>query len=322
MFMDSHCHIEDDEIAFRAGAAGVGVILNAGKDLDEAAAQLLMCERMGRLRAEQRAAGGVGLNGVAGELNGTGAGGEEGTGAGDGGGGSGENGGSGETGEDGRGSEVRGGAARRIIPQMWTSAGVHPDSAPEKLGRIGVAEIVRAAEHPKVIAIGECGLDYHYGADAKAEQKEMFARHIEAAGITGLPLMIHQREAEDDMLDMLRRGAEKFGGLAGVIHCFTSTQAFADAVRELGFYISASGIVTFKSGADVAAVFASYPADKILIETDSPYLAPVPYRGKTNEPAFVVKTAEKIAAIKGLTIEETARITTDNFFKLYRKAKR
>lgn len=318
MFTDSHCHIEDDETVFRAGAAGVGVILNAGKDLDEAAAQLQMCERMDRLRAEQGAAGMVGLNGDADELSGVGLdgvglnGGETGS----------ENGGSGEMNEDGRGSEACGGAARRIIPQMWTSAGIHPDSAPEKLGRIGVAEIVRAAEHPKVIAIGECGLDYHYGADAKPEQKEMFARHIEAAGITGLPLMIHQREAEDDMLDMLRRGAEKFGGLAGVIHCFTSTQAFADAVRELGFYISASGIVTFKSGADVAAVFASYPADKILIETDSPYLAPVPYRGKTNEPAFVVKTAEKIAAIKGLTIEETARITTDNFFKLYRKAKR
>lgn len=309
MFTDSHCHIEDDATAFRAGEAGVDVILNAGKDLDEAAAQLLMCERMDSLRAAQSAAGRGGLAGVAGELNGTG--------AGDGDGGSGEN-----EQSAGRGSEACGGTMKRIIPQMWTSAGVHPDSAPNKLGRIGVAEIVRAAEHPKVIAIGECGLDYHYGADAKAEQKEMFARHIEASGITGLPLMIHQREAEDDMLDMLRRGAEKFGGLAGVIHCFTSTQAFADAVRELGFYISASGIVTFKSGADVAAVFASYPADKILIETDSPYLAPVPYRGKTNEPAFVAKTAEKIAAIKGLTIEETARITTDNFFKLYRKAKR
>lgn len=317
MFTDSHCHIEDDATAFRAGEAGVDVILNAGKDLDEAAAQLLMCERMDSLRAAQSAAGRGGPAGVAGELNGTGAGGGEGTGAGDGDGGSGEN-----EQSAGRGSEACGGTMKRIIPQMWTSAGVHPDSAPNKLGRIGVAEIVRAAEHPKVIAIGECGLDYHYGADAKAEQKEMFARHIEAAGITGLPLMIHQREAEDDMLDMLRRGAEKFGGLAGVIHCFTSMQAFADAVRELGFYISASGIVTFKSGADVAAVFASYPADKILIETDSPYLAPVPYRGKTNEPAFVAKTAEKIAAIKGLTIEETARITTDNFFKLYRKAKR
>lgn len=317
MFTDSHCHIEDDATAFRAGEAGVGVILNAGKDLDEAAAQLLMCERMDSLRAAQSAAGRGGPAGVAGELNGTGAGCGEGTGVGDGDGGSGEN-----EQSAGRGSEACGGTMKRIIPQMWTSAGVHPDSAPNKLERIGVAEIVRAAEHPKVIAIGECGLDYHYGADAKAEQKEMFARHIEAAGITGLPLMIHQREAEDDMLDMLRCGAEKFGGLVGVIHCFTSTQAFADAVRELGFYISASGIVTFKSGADVAAVFASYPADKILIETDSPYLAPVPYRGKTNEPAFVAKTAEKIAAIKGLTIEETARITTDNFFKLYRKAKR
>lgn len=317
MFTDSHCHIEDDATAFRAGEAGVDVILNAGKDLDEAAAQLLMCERMDSLRAAQSAADRGRPAGVAGELNGTGAGCGEGTGAGDGDGGSGEN-----EQSAGRGSEACGGTMKRIIPQMWTSAGVHPDSAPNKLGRIGVAEIVRVAEHPKVIAIGECGLDYHYGADAKAEQKEMFARHIEAAGITGLPLMIHQREAEDDMLDMLRRGAEKFGGLAGVIHCFTSTQAFADAVRELGFYISASGIVTFKSGADVAAVFASYPADKILIETDSPYLAPVPYRGKTNEPAFVAKTAEKIAAIKGLTIEETARITTDNFFKLYRKAKR
>ena len=259
MFTDSHCHIEDDATAFRAGEAGVGVILNAGKDLDEAAAQLLMCERMDSLRAAQSAAGRGGPAGVAGELNGTGAGGGEGTGAGDVDGGSGEN-----EQSAGRGSEACGGTMKRIIPQMWTSAGVHPDSAPNKLGRIGVAEIVRAAEHPKVIAIGECGLDYHYGADAKAEQKEMFARHIEAAGITGLPLMIHQREAEDDMLDMLRCGAEKFGGLAGVIHCFTSTQAFADAVRELGFYISASGIVTFKSGADVAAVFASYPADKIL----------------------------------------------------------
>lgn len=249
MFTDSHCHIEDDATAFRAGEAGVGVILNAGKDLDEAAAQLLMCERMDRLRAAQSAAGRGGSAGVAGELNGTGAGGGEGSGAGDGDGGSGEN-----EQSAGRGSEACGGIMKRIIPQMWTSAGVHPDSAPNKLGRIGAAEIVRAAEHPKVIAIGECGLDYHYGADAKAEQKEMFARHIEAAGITGLPLMIHQREAEDDMLDMLRRGAEKFGGLAGVIHCFTSTQAFADAVRELGFYISASGIVTFKSGADVAAV--------------------------------------------------------------------
>lgn len=207
-------------------------------------------------------------------------------------------------------------------PNVWTSAGVHPDSAPEKLASIGVEDIVRAAAHPKVIAIGECGLDYHYGADVKREQKEMFARHIEAAGQTGLPLMIHQREAEDDMLALLRAGAVKFGRLSGVIHCFTSTPEFAQAVNELGFYISASGIVTFKSGADAANIFALYPLDKILIETDSPYLAPVPYRGKINEPAYVIKTAEKIAAIRGLTIEEIARITTDNFYNLYHKAQR
>lgn len=207
-------------------------------------------------------------------------------------------------------------------PNVWTSAGVHPDSAPEKLASIGVEDIVRAAAHPKVIAIGECGLDYHYGADVKREQKEMFARHIEAAGQAGLPLMIHQREAEDDMLALLRAGAVKFGRLSGVIHCFTSTPEFAQAVNELGFYISASGIVTFKSGADVANIFALYPLDKILIETDSPYLAPVPYRGKINEPAYVIKTAEKIAAIRGLTIEEIARITTDNFYNLYHKAQR
>ncbi len=207
-------------------------------------------------------------------------------------------------------------------PNVWTSAGVHPDSAPEKLASIGVENIVRAAAHPKVIAIGECGLDYHYGADVKREQKEMFARHIEAAGQTGLPLMIHQREAEDDMLALLRAGAVKFGRLSGVIHCFTSTPEFAQAVNELGFYISASGIVTFKSGADVANIFALYPLDKILIETDSPYLAPVPYRGKINEPAYVIKTAEKIAAIRGLTIEEIARITRDNFYNLYHKAQR
>ena len=263
MFVDSHCHIEDDETALRAGSAGVGVLLNAGKDLDEAQAQLLMCARFDELHQQNP-----------------------------------------------------------LAPMMWTSAGVHPDSAPEKLNKIQVEDIVEAAQHPKVVAIGECGLDYHYGAEVKIEQRQMFARHVEASGITGLPLMIHQREAEDDMLRILSDGVKKFGHLRGVIHCFTSNQQFADAVLELGFYISASGIVTFKSGADVAAVFQNYPLDKILIETDSPYLAPVPYRGKINEPAFVLKTAEKIAQIRGLTIQEIERITTDNFFNLYSKAQR
>lgn len=263
MFVDSHCHIEDDETALRAGSAGVGVLLNAGKDLDEAQAQLLMCVRFDDLHRQNP-----------------------------------------------------------LAPKMWTSVGVHPDSAPEKLNKIQVEDIVKAAQHPKVIAIGECGLDYHYGAEVKKEQQKMFARHVEASGMTGLPLMIHQREAEEDLLRILYDGVKKYGQLRGVIHCFTSNQQFADAVRELGFYISASGIVTFKSGADVAVVFQNYPIDKILIETDSPYLAPVPYRGETNEPAFVLKTAEKIAQIRGLTIQEIERITTDNFFNLYSKAQR
>ena len=263
MFVDSHCHIEDDETVWRAADVGVGTFLNAGKDLDEAQAQLLMCTRFDELHKQNP-----------------------------------------------------------LAPMMWTSAGVHPDSAPDKLNKIQVQDIVTASQHPKVVAIGECGLDYHYGAEVKKEQQEMFARHVEASGITGLPLMIHQREAEEDMLRILYDGVKKFGKLRGVIHCFTSNQQFAEAVLELGFYISASGIVTFKSAADVATVFQNYPLDKILIETDSPYLAPVPYRGKNNEPAFVLKTAEKIAQIKGLTIQEIERITTDNFFNLYSKAQR
>jgi len=263
MFTDSHCHIKDDEIAWRAYRAGVSVILNAGEDLDEAGAQLDMCARFELLRH------------------------------------GGEN-----------------------APEMWTSAGIHPDNAPLKLDKIQTKDIVEATKNPFVVAIGECGLDYHYGAEYKIEQKEMFKRHIEAAGLTGLPLMIHQREAEEDVLSLLGEGISKYGALQGVIHCFTSNQEFADEVNKLGFYISASGIVTFKSGESIAEVFKGYPLNKILIETDSPYLAPVPYRGKENEPAYVVKTAEKIAQIRGLTLQEIARITSDNFYQLYRKAKR
>lgn len=207
-------------------------------------------------------------------------------------------------------------------PNMWTSAGIHPDTAPEKLHKITTEDIIKASTHKKVIAIGECGLDYHYGAEYKTEQKEMFFRHIEASGITGLPIMIHHREAEDDMIEMLKAGQKKYPKLTGVIHCFTANKSFADEVNKLGFYISASGIITFKTGAEIAEVFKTYPQNKILIETDSPYLAPVPYRGKTNEPTYLIKTAEKLAEIKGLTIEEIAHITTNNFYNLYQKANR
>ncbi len=257
MLIDSHCHIEDDEVADRAYEAGVTVVLNAGKDLDEATAQLQMCARFN---------------------------------------------------------------AQDKGPMMWTSVGIHPDSAPEKLAKIQVEDIVNATDNPYVAAIGECGLDYHYGADCKAEQKEMFVRHVEAAGITGLPIMIHQREAESDMLQILHDGVKKYPHLRGVIHCFTSDKSFADAVKELGFYISASGIITFKSAGEICAVFKGYPTDKILIETDSPYLAPVPYRGKENEPAYIIKTAEKLAELKGVSVAEIADITAENFYRLYTKA--
>ena len=261
MFTDSHCHLTDDETALRASAAGVGYILNAGKDWDESAAQLEMCRRMRELRE----------NGV-------------------------------------------------NAPMMWTSAGVHPDSAKAKLDTVSEEMLLTATENEFVIAIGECGLDYHYGADCKEEQKEMFRRHVEVAGKSGLPIMIHQREAEDDMWEILQNGKKKYPNLRGVIHCFSSSQNFADKMLTLGFYISASGIVTFKSAQNVAEVFKTYPNEMILTETDSPYLAPVPFRGKENEPAFVLKTAEKIAEIKGLTSDEIAFITTNNFFNLYTKA--
>lgn len=257
MLIDSHCHIEDDEVADRAYEAGVTVVLNAGKDLDEGAEQIAMCRRFNAAQ-----------NGL----------------------------------------------------KMWTSAGVHPDSAPEKLAKISVEDIISFANQSEVIAVGECGLDYYYGAEYKNEQKEMFIRHVEAAGKTGLPIMIHQRAAEGDMLDILHEGIKKYPHLTGVIHCFTSDEKFADAVKKLGFYISASGIITFKTAEDIRAVFKGYPLDKILIETDSPYLAPVPYRGKTNEPSYIIKTAEKLAELKGVSVAEIADITAENFYRLYTKA--
>lgn len=206
------------------------------------------------------------------------------------------------------------------VPFMWTSAGVHPENALAKLEKVDEQMLLEAAQNKYVTAIGECGLDYHYGADFKEAQKEMFSRHIEAAGKSGLPLMIHMREAEADMVEMLRTGKNKYPALQGVIHCFCSHMAFADEMLEIGFYLSASGIITFKNGADVAEVFRRAPKDKILVETDSPYLAPVPYRGRENQPAYIIKTVEKLAQIRGIDAEKCARLTLENFYKLYRKA--
>lgn len=209
---------------------------------------------------------------------------------------------------------------KKEYPYMWTSVGIHPDSAPAKLEKIQINDIIDATQDDFVVAIGECGLDYHYGAEYKNEQKEMFMRHVEAAGLTDLPLMIHQRDAEDDLLSILRKSKEKYPELKGVIHCFTSTIDFAKAVLELGFYISASGIITFKNATDIADVFKTYPLNKILVETDTPYLAPIPHRGQINEPAFVVHTAKKLADIRNIELEKISEITSYNFYSLYKKA--
>lgn len=201
-------------------------------------------------------------------------------------------------------------------PFIWTSAGIHPDQALEKLPFIQTKDIIKKAQHPKVIAIGECGLDYYYSPETKDAQKEMFSRHIEASVETKLPIMIHQRNAENDTLSLL----DTAPSLTGVIHCFTSTKEFAKSILDKGFYISASGIITFNSGKDILETFKYAPLDRILIETDSPYLAPTPYRGKTNEPAFIIKTYEKLALAKDIPLEELANIVQNNFFKLYTKA--
>lgn len=205
-------------------------------------------------------------------------------------------------------------------PSIWTSAGIHPDQAKEKLPFITEETIINKTHHPKVIAIGECGLDYYYGNDTKTEQQEMFSRHINASLQTNLPIMIHQRQAEQDTISLLAKASSQSSLFTGVIHCFTSTKEFAKQVLDLGFYISASGIITFNSGQELLEVFKYAPLDRILVETDSPYLAPTPYRGKPNQPSYIIKTYEKLAQAKNISKEELASIVKNNFFNLYTKA--
>jgi TatD DNase family protein len=203
--------------------------------------------------------------------------------------------------------------------EVWCSVGTHPHHAHEEL-HIQTEDLVRLSEHPRCVAIGEVGLDYHYEGDPVA-QATGFRRHIAASRLTGLPLVIHAREADDDVAQILEEEAEK-GTFPFVLHCFSSGVGLARRGLALGGYISFSGIVTFKNAATIQEVAAFAPADRILVETDAPYLAPVPHRGKSNEPSFVRHTAEKIAEIRGVTLEEIGRLTTDNFFRLFSKARR
>ena len=212
--------------------------------------------------------------------------------------------------------EVVGAAERH--PDVWASIGVHPHEA-DAHPDLGAAALVEAARHPRVIAIGECGLDYYYDKSDRAAQRDRFAAHIEASRETGLPLVIHTRDAEDDTAEILT-GAVAKGGVTGVLHCFTGSAGLARIGLDLGFYVSISGIVTFKNARELQETAKAIPQDRLLVETDSPFLAPVPHRGKTCEPAFVADTAAFLADLRDEPLEELAAATTSNFFRLFGKA--
>jgi TatD DNase family protein len=202
-------------------------------------------------------------------------------------------------------------------PNVFASVGVHPDH--EDAAEPDVATLVGLASHPKVVAIGETGLDYYHQArDAVDWQRERFRVHIRAAREAGKPLIIHTRNAADDTLALMRE--EAASEASGVMHCFTENWAVAEAALDMGFYISFSGIVTFKSAKDLQEVVRRVPLERMLIETDSPYLAPVPYRGKRNEPAYVRQVGEFIAGLRGMQPEELGETTSRNFFRLFKSA--
>ena len=203
-------------------------------------------------------------------------------------------------------------------PDVWASVGVHPHEA-DAHPDLGATALVEASRHPRVVAIGECGLDYYYDKSDRAAQRERFAAHIDAARQTGLPLIIHTREAEADTAEMLTE-ADGQGGVAAVLHCFTGSADLARTALDLGLFISISGIVTFKNAKDLQDTAKTIPADRLLVETDSPFLAPVPHRGQTCEPAFVADTAAFLAELRGETIEDLSSATTANFFRLFAKA--
>jgi len=203
-------------------------------------------------------------------------------------------------------------------PHVWCSVGTHPHNAHEELD-ISVADLVRLARHPKCVAIGEAGLDYHYDSSPREVQAEGFRRHIAAARETGLPLVIHARSADEDVAAILEEESAK-GAFPFVLHCFSSGADLARRGLALGGYLSFSGILTFKNAEEIREVAAFAPADRILVETDAPYLAPVPHRGRSNEPAFVRHTAEKLAEVRGVGFEAIAEETTRNFARLFAKA--
>jgi TatD DNase family protein len=202
-------------------------------------------------------------------------------------------------------------------PDVWATVGIHPHEADEH-PHVDTAKLVARASHPRVVGIGETGLDYYYDHSDRERQQHSFRAHIAACRETGLPLIVHTRDADDDTIRIMRDEMEQ-GPYSGVIHCFTASGAFADAAMALGFYISISGIVTFKSARDLQETAARLPLDRLLVETDSPFLAPVPHRGKPCEPAYVADTARFLAALRGESVEQLAAATSANFRTLFSK---
>jgi TatD DNase family protein len=203
-------------------------------------------------------------------------------------------------------------------PQISISVGVHPNDRDRR--DPSPVELVELAQHPKVVAIGETGLDYFHGTGELDWQRDRFRQHIEAAKQAEMPLIIHTRNAKSDTLSIMQsEGADQVGG---VMHCFTEDWSMAEQAIEMGFYISFSGIITFKNAADLREVVQQIPIERLLIETDSPYLAPVPYRGKPNQPLYVRQVAECVAELKNLSVEEVARTTADNYYQCFALASR
>ena len=206
------------------------------------------------------------------------------------------------------------------FPNVYCSVGTHPHNAHEELD-ITADELIARAQHPRVVAIGEAGLDYHYDYSPRDAQEQGFRTHIAAARMSGLPLVIHAREADEDMARILTEEMGK-GAFPAVLHCFTGGRALAFTGIELGLFVSFSGVLTFKNSQALREIAAELPADRILVETDAPYLAPGKFRGKRNEPSYVVQTAKVLADVRGVSLEQIGRQTTDNFFRLFRKVGR
>lgn len=201
---------------------------------------------------------------------------------------------------------------------VWCSVGVHPNNVAEE-PPVTAEEIIVATKNPKVIGIGETGLDYYYEHSPREAQTHSFIEHIKASRETGLPVIVHTRAADDDTISILQNEMKK-GKFPGLIHCFSTGSSLAHAAIEMGMCISISGIITFKKATELQDIVKELPLSSLLVETDAPYLAPMPHRGKPNEPAYTKYTAEFIAQLKGISYEEVARVTTENFFRLFGKA--